>query len=274
MEEKKDYRVIHYADRLEPGKHLEISHHVYLNEVDISSLVVQGIEGLKAVRQDSEEGEKKAYEIVVAAVKQWESQAAYTQAIDRALEYLRIPEVRHTANQWQASPYNSDWDEISNKVYKMTAHIYEDTRYDSDLKKMVTVSWDVTWEVCLNTPNHVRVAIAGQNKKHYSDKAAAVKYLEGRKKAYSHLFTEISPAVPEEYAKYFKLYGELFPGYTEKGQELAKAEHTAGGLDGAGAVHEKQEKTSVLKKLSAGKTQEKTASTTGVASKKKEDLLR
>ena len=30
-------------------------------------------------------------------------------------------------------------------------------------------------------------------------KAAAMKYLDGRKKAYSHLFTEISPQIPKEY---------------------------------------------------------------------------
>ena len=34
--------------------------------------------------------------------------------------------------------------------------------------------------------------IAGQNQKRYTDKNAAIKYLDGRKKAYSHLFTEIS----------------------------------------------------------------------------------
>ncbi len=274
MEENKDYLVNRFGDNLKPGKHLIIDHDVSCKMADISSLIIQEKSVLEAMRQKSVEGEKKVYEIVMAAVKQWEPQAALTQSIDRALEYLRIPEVRHTANQWQTAPNHGGWDEISNKVYRMCARIYEYTKYDSGIKKQVPYSWDVSWDVSLNTPRRNGIVIAGQSNKKYSDKSAAIKYLEGRKKAYSHLFTEISPAVPKEYAEYFKLYGELLPGYTVEGQEPAKDGHTAKALDGAGAVHEKQEKTSVLEKLSGAKTQEKTSPATEAADKKKEDVQR
>ena len=87
-----------------------------------------GAENLESMRQGSIDGEQKAYEIVVAAAKQWEKQAAATQMINRALEYLRTPEVKHTANRWQPNPNNNDWEEISNRVYKMTCRIREDTK--------------------------------------------------------------------------------------------------------------------------------------------------
>lgn len=274
MEENKDYFVNRFGDNLEHGKHLVVDHEIRCKKIDISSLIAQRIEALEDMRRDSVEGEKKAYEIVMAAVRQWEPQAALTQAVDRALEYLRIPEVRHTANQWKGTLNNGEWDEISNRVYRMCARIYEHTQYDRDMKKQVPVSWDVSWDVCLNAPIHTGIVIAAQSGKHYTEKVAAIKYLEGRKKAYSRLFTEISPVIPKEYAKYFKLYGELLPGYMVEGKELVKDGHTDKTLDGAGTAHEKPEKTSVLEKLADTKKQEKAPSATGVADKKKEDVQR
>ena len=49
------------------------------------------------------------------------------------------------------------------------------------------------------------------------------KYLNGRIKAHDHYFTEISPAIPKEYADCFKVNGCLLPGYTIEGEEPAKA---------------------------------------------------
>ena len=45
------------------------------------------------------------------------------------------------------------------------------------------------------------------------------KYLDGRIKAYSHLFTEISPPVPKEYADGFRVNNQILPGYTIEGEE-------------------------------------------------------
>lgn len=77
----------------------------------------------------------------MAAAKQWEQQAAATQMINRALEYLRTPEVKHTANMWQPHPNNNDLEEISNRVYKMSCRIREDTKYDTETKQSVPVAW-------------------------------------------------------------------------------------------------------------------------------------
>lgn len=48
------------------------------------------------------------------------------------------------------------------------------------------------------------------------------KYLNGRIKAYQHLFTEVSPPIPPEYAEHFKVNGQLLPGYAIEGEERAQ----------------------------------------------------
>ena len=78
MEENKDYKVYRF-DYLTEGSQLKFEHSVYCEDVDISSLITQGADALEALRQDSMDGEQKAFEIVQAAAKQWEQQAAVTQ---------------------------------------------------------------------------------------------------------------------------------------------------------------------------------------------------
>ena len=214
------------------------------------------------------------YEIVVAAAKQWEQQAAATQTINRALEYLRTPEIEHTGNQWKDTDNWRADQKISNRVYQMTCSIWEDTKYDRETKQSVPIAWYVTWEVRIHSPKQGYGAkIAGQNQKRYTDKNAAIKYLDGRKKAYSHLFTEISPPIPKEYEHHFMVHGTLLPGYTVEGLEQAKTEHAAAEVSEGGIfTPENQEKPSVLGKLSVAKTQEKTPTTPGTAMKKKEDI--
>lgn len=222
MEENKDYRAYRYGDHLEPGYELKVEHSVSCEDVDISALIAMGTESLAAMRQGSIDGEQKAYDIVVAAAKQWEQQAAATQMIDRAISYLRTPEVEHTGNQWKDTDNWRSAQEISNRVYKMTCSVREDTKYDRETKQSVPVAWYVTWDLYINSPKDgYGKKIAGQNQKRYTDKAAAMKYLEGRKKSYSHLFTEVSPPVPKEYERHFTVYGALLPGYTVEGRNLS-----------------------------------------------------
>ena len=275
MEENKDYHAYRYGDHLTPGSELKIEHSVVCENVDISTLITMGIDSLEAMRQGSIDGEQKAYEIVVAAAKQWEQQAAATQTINRALEYLRTPEIEHTGNQWKDTDNWRADQKISNRVYQMTCSIWEDTKYDRETKQSVPIAWYVTWEVRIHSPKQGYGAkIAGQNQKRYTDKNAAIKYLDGRKKAYSHLFTEISPPIPKEYEHHFMVHGTLLPGYTVEGLEQAKTEHAAAEVSEGGIFTPKnREKPSVLGKLSVAKTQEKTPTTPGTAMKKKEDII-
>ena len=272
MEENRDYHAYRYGDHLTPGSELKIEHSVVCENVDISTLITMGTDSLEAMRQGSIDGEQKAYEIVVAAAKQWEQQAAATQTINRALEYLRTPEIEHTGNQWKDTDNWRADQKISNRVYQMTCSIWEDTKYDRETKQSVPIAWYVTWEVRIHSPKQGYGAkIAGQNQKRYTDKNAAIKYLDGRKKAYSHLFTEISPPIPKEYEHHFMVHGTLLPGYTVEGLEQAKTEHAAAEVSEGGIfTPENQEKPSVLGKLSVAKTQEKTPTTPGTAMNEKE----
>ena len=136
MEENKDYRV-HRSGDLSEGYKLQMEHTVSCENIDISPFIAQGAETIQAMRQDSIEGEKKAYDIVVAAAKQWEQQAAATQRLDRALAYLRTPEVKHTGNCWQPFSNNKDWMEISNRV-----SIYQlDMSDNADNLRFMSLDW-------------------------------------------------------------------------------------------------------------------------------------
>lgn len=149
MEENKDYHAYRYGDHLTPGSELKIEHSVVCENVDISTLITMGTDSLEAMRQGSIDGEQKAYEIVVAAAKQWEQQAAATQTINRALEYLRTPEIEHTGNQWKDTDNWRADQKISNRVYQMTCSIWEDTKYDRETKQSVPIWTRSNAEVCL-----------------------------------------------------------------------------------------------------------------------------
>ena len=134
-----------------------------------------------------------------------------TLLFDKAIEYARIPEVKHTANKWQDE--DNDRHTISNRVYKMSYHVYENTRYDKAAQKSIPYSYTLSWNVYTNSPHgYGQAKIAGQDRKVFADRAAMEKYLNGRIKAYEKLFTEISPAIPPEYAEQFRVNGQLLPG--------------------------------------------------------------
>jgi antirestriction protein ArdC len=175
------------------------------------------------MRGESAAAEQAIFENLRTATAEWEEQAAHTLTLDKAIEYVRTPPVKHTSNEWQ-----SEYDRrtVSNMVYRMNCHISEDTEYDRAAKKNVPVAWHVSWSVYTNTPPGNRSArIAGQERKRYTDKAEAEKYLDGRVKAYAHLFTEISPPLPKEYVKNFSVNGKLLPCYTVQGEEKQQPEH-------------------------------------------------
>ena len=152
----------------------------------------------------------------------WEEQAGRTLFLDKALEYARTLPVTHTANQWEAP---DEYRHIrSNMVYQMDYSISENTRYDSAAQKSVPYSWTLRWSLRTNAPGSYRQAkIAGQDRKVFASREELDKYLNGRIKAHDHYFTEISPAIPKEYADCFKVNGCLLPGYTIEGEEPAKA---------------------------------------------------
>ena len=201
---------------------MRIERNIYFEEqtADLSGLTALPLEQLQALREEYAAAEQAAFEALQEQAAAWDEQAGKTLAIDKAIEYVRTPEATHTANQWEATDYGKH---ISNRVYQMRYHISENTRYDREKEKSIPYSWTLSWSIYTNSPhNYGQAKIAGQERKVFADKAAMEKYLNGRIKAYQHLFTEVSPPIPPEYAEHFKVNGQLLPGYAIEGEERAQ----------------------------------------------------
>lgn len=229
-------------DYLTEGSKIKLEHSIYVDETDMSDLVSKPIEKLQAMRDGSVAKEKTAFEKVRQAAQNWEKQAAVTRQYGRAIEYLKVPEVEHSSNKWVKAKDEFDYNHISNRVYKMSYRIYERSSYRTDAKK-----YDVRWDIYTNRPqSQSSYRVAGQERV-CSTREEAEKYIQGRIKAYSHLFTEISPPIPKELEKSFMVYGQLLPGYiTEEMQKAQEAEKP-----------KVAEKPSVRKQFAALKAQEK-----------------
>ena len=111
----------------------------------------------------------------------------------------------------------------SDYIYDTSRSTYKHTRYDSTAKKSIPYSWTLRWGLYTNAPHgNQREKIAGQDRKVFANREELDRYLNGRIKAHDHYFTEISPAIPKEYADCFKVNGCLLPGYTIEGEEPTK----------------------------------------------------
>lgn len=276
MRKEDFYDVYDYGDNLDHGATLKIERSVTMDfdAPDLTPFTNTDIKELESLRKISVAAEQEIFDSLNVHLSKWERQAALTKLIDRAIEYLKTSEIEHTGNKWVKDRYADE--KISNRVYQMSASIYEDCTYDRQTQQRIPTAWYVTWNVGVHTPKQGwGKAIAGQRQKRYTDKEAALKYIEGRKKAYAHLFTEVSPPIPQEYADSFKVHGVLLPGYTIEGQEPITTNRTAievlNELSG-GAFALQDKKPSVLGKLAASKEDMKKAPSAG-AKKKEEPAL-
>ena len=223
-EQEKNYSSYDF-DRLEVAKKLVIERSIYFEseKADISALTGLSLAELTRLRQESAAAEQAVFDRLKTEAAAWEQQAGNTRFLEKAIEYVQTPPVKHTSNKWEKTDY--EWQLRSNAVYQMRYHVYENTRYDRQAQKSVPYSWSLTWSVYTNGPNRGQnVKIAGQERKTFSDKAAMEKYLAGRIKAYDRLFTETMPLIPKEYAEPFKVNGLLLPGYSIEGEP---PQHTA-----------------------------------------------
>ena len=211
-------------DDLEPASTMRIERRIYFEsgKADLSEMVKLPLAELLSLRAESAAAEQEVFDRLKEQAAAWEEQAGRTLFLDKALEYARTLPVTHTANQWEAP---DEYRHIrSNMVYQMDYSISENTRYDSAAQKSVPYSWTLRWGLYTNAPHgNPMEKIAGQERKVFSSREELDKYLNGRIKAHEHYFTEISPAIPKEYADYFKVNGCLLPGYTIEGEEPAKA---------------------------------------------------
>ena len=210
-------------DDLELASTMRIERRIYFEsgKADLSEMVKLPLAELLSLRAESAAAEQEVFDRLKEQAAAWEEQAGRTLFLDKALEYARTLPVTHTANQWEAP---DEYRHIrSNMVYQMDYSISENTRYDSTAKKSVPYSWTLRWGLYTNAPHgNQREKIAGQDRKVFANREELDRYLNGRIKAHDHYFTEISPAIPKEYADCFKVNGCLLPGYTIEGEEPTK----------------------------------------------------
>ena len=211
-------------DNLETADTMKIERRIYFEsgKADLSEMVKLPLAELLSLRAESAAAEQEVFDRLKTQAAAWEEQAGKTLLLDKALEYARTLPVTHTANQWEQPDHYRHI--RSNMVYQMYYSISENTRYDRAAQASVSYSWTLSWSLRTNAPGTYRQArIAGQDRKVFASREALDKYLNGRIKAHAHYFTEISPAIPKEYADCFKVNGCLLPGYTIEGEEPAKA---------------------------------------------------
>jgi hypothetical protein len=129
--------------------------------------------------------------------------------------------AKHTNNQWVSvdGSYSGNKEEISNATYRMIVSVYENTKYDNESKTCKPFEWQVTWTFSTNSPLYdssqgiYNKVIDGQDRKKFTDKDKALKYIDGRKKVYANYFVEEFPPIPTKYAKAFMMNLILLPNY-------------------------------------------------------------
>lgn len=216
--EEKFYRLNDYQDKVTPGAELTIKHSVSFNEwyadPHITPLVGLSEQKLISMREESVAKEEGIFAKLKASTTKWDEQASQTLLLDKALEYIRTPEVAHTSNQWKQVEHGM-W-EISNRVYKMRYSFSQVPQ--SEARR-------VSWGIVFNVPQQPAsnrysncwgdsLYITRQDKKLYDSLDAAQRYMQGRFDLYGHLFTELSPPVPDNHKRMFSVNGHLLPGYT------------------------------------------------------------
>ena len=213
----KDYTV-YDNDTLTPGHKAKIEHTVYSgDESDFSDLLKLTVGDISALKEKNIAQEQAAYKKAIDALKDWEVLAANTRKYEKVLDYKSAPEASHTSNKWEKD--GSDRFTISNKVYKMTYNICERSSWRNN-----TTRCDVRWHIFTNRPYpQISYKVAGQERV-CATREEAEKYIQGRIKAYSHLFTEISPPIPKDLEKSFMVHGHLLPGYVTEEMQKAAAE--------------------------------------------------
>ena len=216
---------------IDPGREIEVSTRLYslTDKGRVAELVKLPRLELMELEQASVAKEQAIFENFSVIEAEWLKQAAETKALREAKEYLMALPVDHTYNQWEKDEYGNF--QISNMVYKMTYRIYEQTHYDRAKQETVTDAWRLSWDLHYNTINRPTPdftgsgwQIAGQRDKRFATKEEMERYLQGRIKAYAHLFTEISPPIPQDQKGRFCVNGVLLPGYTVEAPERTPQE--------------------------------------------------
>lgn len=226
QEKETFYHAYHGRDHLDTGIKVTVEHSIEFNrfydsQAELLELLRKPLKELQSMQKESIKQEQGIYKELQEVAVKWEKQASQTLLIEKAMEYLKTPEVEHTSNEWKKK--KDDIWEISNRVYVMRFRIWADPERPG--------SFLVSWGIAANQPKRPPTEkyyysgerfVAKQDRKRYDSMEAAQRYVQGRFDLYSHLFTELSPPVPGQFKQHFKINGCLLPGYT-----IAPPEQTA-----------------------------------------------
>ena len=128
---------------------------------------------------------------------------------DRVAELIQLPREELTTME-EASVAQEK------AIFSKFSEIEAEWRKDGTLINC-TLSWDIHYNTLQHpTPDYTGDGwkIAGQSDKRFATKEELERYLQGRIKAYAHLFTEVSPPIPKGEERRFSVNGILLPGYT------------------------------------------------------------
>lgn len=177
--EKNFYEISAGGTMLREGSYLDIQRSlVYRGErADFTPFLNVPLKELEKQLKASKVEEQKIYDQLKEAAEAWDKHGAQTLLLEKAIEYLKVPEVKHTANEWKQQEDGS-W-EISNLVYKMTFSI---VKFGDE--------WKLTWELSYTAPGlsvgywgytrSPRQRIEYEGSKKYKTLEGAQKYIQSK----------------------------------------------------------------------------------------------
>lgn len=214
------------SSSLHPGQSITVgrSWRFCGEKADFSPFLGVPLKELEQRLKDSQAKEKKVFEAVKKAVVAWDEHGAQTLLLQKAIEYVKTPEVKHTNNEWKKQKDGS-W-EISNLTYKMTFSIVK-----------VGDEWKLSWEIRYTAPGQYyerqyspyydsgpRKRIDHESSKKYKTLDGAQKYMQMKFDQYASYFTSVSPPIPKEVKEMYCVNGQLLQGYTMARPQVKKKE--------------------------------------------------
>ena len=213
MGRKSFYEISSVDGYLREGAYLEVRQQINYrgDRADFKPFLNVPIKELEKQLKASQAAEKKVFEELKKAITAWDEHGAQTLLLQKAIEYLRAPEVTHTGNVWRQRKDGS-W-EISNLVYKMTFQIVKCGN-----------EWKLAWELSYMAPGlsqgywgytrTPRERIEYEGSKKYKTLDGARKYIQSKFDQYGSYFESLSPPIPAEAKGLFCVNGQLLQAYS------------------------------------------------------------
>lgn len=213
------YSINDYSSGLTNGRSITVSNTISYNgeNANFTQFLSTPPKELEKQLKASMTEEKKVYDSLKKAIKAWEQHGAQSLLLQKAIEYLKVPEVKHTSNEWKQGK-DGAW-EISNLVYKMTFSI---VKFGDE--------WKLDWNLSYTAPGLAvgywsytrtpRERIDHESGKKYKTMAGAQKYIQSKFDQYADHFETLSPPIPRAAKDLFCVNGQLLQGYS-----LAQPEH-------------------------------------------------